>query len=85
MIHGHGDRPADRGEHPAHGAVVTIGGMITSLSRRIAKLSGNAYARVVAQDRSLDRGHVLRQGVRADRGRARGGPDPRDQGADAAP
>ena len=34
------------------GAVVTVGGMITSLSRRIAKTSGNAYARIELEDRS---------------------------------
>ena len=34
------------------GAVITVGGMITSLSRRIAKSSGNAYARVELEDRS---------------------------------
>ena len=34
------------------GAVVTVAGMITSLSRRIAKTSGNAYARVELEDRT---------------------------------
>ncbi|ABY24207.1 DNA polymerase III alpha subunit [Renibacterium salmoninarum ATCC 33209] len=32
------------------GAIVTIAGMITSLSRRIAKASGNAYARAEIED-----------------------------------
>ncbi|MBG0741430.1 DNA polymerase III subunit alpha [Paeniglutamicibacter antarcticus] len=35
---------------PADGAIVTISGMITSLSRRIAKASGNAYARAEVED-----------------------------------
>ncbi len=35
---------------PADGAIVTIAGMITSLSRRIAKASGNAYARAEVED-----------------------------------
>ncbi len=35
---------------PADGAIVTIAGMITSLSRRIAKASGNAYARAEIED-----------------------------------
>ena len=37
-------------EGPADGAIVTIAGMITSLSRRIAKASGNAYARAEIED-----------------------------------
>ncbi|GAC1490846.1 MAG: DNA polymerase III subunit alpha [Pseudarthrobacter sp.] len=39
---------ADDGPHD--GAIVTISGMITSLSRRIAKASGNAYARAEIED-----------------------------------
>jgi DNA polymerase III subunit alpha len=35
---------------PADGAIVTIAGMITSLQRRIAKNSGNAYARCEIED-----------------------------------
>jgi DNA polymerase-3 subunit alpha len=35
---------------PNDGAIVTIAGMITSLSRRIAKASGNAYARAEIED-----------------------------------
>ncbi|MEN2745896.1 DNA polymerase III subunit alpha [Sinomonas halotolerans] len=35
---------------PADGSIVTIAGMITSLSRRIAKASGNAYARAEVED-----------------------------------
>lgn len=35
---------------PSDGAIVTIAGMITSLSRRIAKASGNAYARAEIED-----------------------------------
>jgi DNA polymerase III subunit alpha len=35
---------------PADGAIITIAGMITSLSRRIAKASGNAYARAEVED-----------------------------------
>ncbi len=35
---------------PPDGAIVTIAGMITSLSRRIAKASGNAYARAEVED-----------------------------------
>ncbi|WP_308190848.1 DNA polymerase III subunit alpha [Arthrobacter hankyongi] len=35
---------------PADGAIVTIAGMITSLQRRIAKNSGNAYARAEIED-----------------------------------
>lgn len=35
---------------PHDGAIVTISGMITSLSRRIAKASGNAYARAEIED-----------------------------------
>jgi DNA polymerase-3 subunit alpha len=35
---------------PQDGAIVTIAGMITSLSRRIAKSSGNAYARAEIED-----------------------------------
>ena len=35
---------------PQDGAIVTISGMITSLSRRIAKASGNAYARAEIED-----------------------------------
>lgn len=35
---------------PHDGAIVTIAGMITSLSRRIAKASGNAYARAEIED-----------------------------------
>ncbi len=35
---------------PHDGAIVTIAGMITSLSRRIAKASGNAYARAEVED-----------------------------------
>jgi DNA polymerase III subunit alpha len=35
---------------PADGAIITIAGMITSLSRRIAKASGNAYARAEIED-----------------------------------
>ncbi|WP_045076779.1 DNA polymerase III subunit alpha [Psychromicrobium lacuslunae] len=35
---------------PGDGAIVTIAGMITSLSRRIAKASGNAYARAEVED-----------------------------------
>ncbi|WP_309072169.1 DNA polymerase III subunit alpha [Arthrobacter sp.] len=35
---------------PADGAMVTIAGMITSLQRRIAKNSGNAYARAEIED-----------------------------------
>lgn len=37
-------------EGPADGAIVTIAGMITSLRRRIAKNSGNAYARAEVED-----------------------------------
>ncbi len=37
-------------EGPADGAMVTIAGMITSLQRRIAKNSGNAYARAEIED-----------------------------------
>ncbi|MGY3567625.1 DNA polymerase III subunit alpha [Sinomonas sp. RB5] len=37
-------------EGPADGSIVTIAGMITSLSRRIAKASGNAYARAEVED-----------------------------------
>ncbi|MHA7173549.1 DNA polymerase III subunit alpha [Arthrobacter monumenti] len=37
-------------EGPPDGAMVTIAGMITSLSRRIAKNSGNAYARAEIED-----------------------------------
>ncbi len=37
-------------EGPADGATVTIAGMITSLQRRIAKNSGNAYARAEVED-----------------------------------
>ncbi|NYE93982.1 DNA polymerase-3 subunit alpha [Psychromicrobium silvestre] len=37
-------------EGPSDGAIVTIAGMITSLSRRIAKASGNAYARAEVED-----------------------------------
>ena len=39
---------ADDGPHD--GAIITISGMITSLSRRIAKASGNAYARAEIED-----------------------------------
>lgn len=35
---------------PNDGAIITIAGMITSLSRRIAKASGNAYARAEIED-----------------------------------
>ncbi|XAS68982.1 DNA polymerase III subunit alpha [Micrococcaceae bacterium Sec5.7] len=35
---------------PHDGAIITIAGMITSLSRRIAKASGNAYARAEVED-----------------------------------
>ncbi|MBO9706199.1 MAG: DNA polymerase III subunit alpha, partial [Arthrobacter sp.] len=35
---------------PPDGAIVTIAGMITSLSRRVAKSSGNAYARAEIED-----------------------------------
>ncbi|MCU1516113.1 MAG: polymerase subunit alpha [Pseudarthrobacter sp.] len=35
---------------PHDGAIITISGMITSLSRRIAKASGNAYARAEIED-----------------------------------
>lgn len=35
---------------PHDGAIVTIAGMITALSRRIAKASGNAYARAEIED-----------------------------------
>jgi DNA polymerase-3 subunit alpha len=35
---------------PSDGAIITIAGMITSLSRRIAKASGNAYARAEVED-----------------------------------
>ncbi|MGK3957375.1 DNA polymerase III subunit alpha [Arthrobacter sp. R4] len=35
---------------PNDGAIITISGMITSLSRRIAKASGNAYARAEIED-----------------------------------
>ncbi|MFC9773146.1 MULTISPECIES: DNA polymerase III subunit alpha [unclassified Pseudarthrobacter] len=35
---------------PQDGAILTIAGMITSLSRRIAKASGNAYARAEVED-----------------------------------
>ncbi len=35
---------------PQDGAIITISGMITSLSRRIAKASGNAYARAEIED-----------------------------------
>jgi DNA polymerase-3 subunit alpha len=35
---------------PPDGSIVTIAGMITSLSRRIAKASGNAYARAEIED-----------------------------------
>lgn len=34
------------------GAIVTVAGMITSVQRRIAKSSGNAYARIELEDRS---------------------------------
>ncbi|WP_282568712.1 DNA polymerase III subunit alpha [Arthrobacter sp. Helios] len=37
-------------EGPQDGAIVTIAGMITSLQRRIAKNSGNAYARCEIED-----------------------------------
>ncbi|CEA07844.1 DNA polymerase III subunit alpha [Arthrobacter saudimassiliensis] len=37
-------------EGPADGSIVTIAGMITSLQRRIAKNSGNAYARCEIED-----------------------------------
>ncbi|MGF9662966.1 DNA polymerase III subunit alpha [Arthrobacter crystallopoietes] len=37
-------------EGPADGSIVTISGMITSLQRRIAKNSGNAYARAEVED-----------------------------------
>jgi DNA polymerase-3 subunit alpha len=37
-------------EGPPDGAMVTIAGMITSLQRRIAKNSGNAYARAEVED-----------------------------------
>jgi len=37
-------------EGPPDGAIVTIAGMITSLQRRIAKNSGNAYARCEIED-----------------------------------
>lgn len=37
-------------DSPADGSIVTIAGMITSLSRRIAKASGNAYARAEIED-----------------------------------
>ena len=37
-------------EGPQDGAIITIAGMITSLSRRIAKASGNAYARAEIED-----------------------------------
>jgi DNA polymerase-3 subunit alpha len=39
---------ADDGPHD--GTIITISGMITSLSRRIAKASGNAYARAEIED-----------------------------------
>jgi DNA polymerase-3 subunit alpha len=39
---------ADDGPHD--GSIITISGMITSLSRRIAKASGNAYARAEIED-----------------------------------
>ncbi|MBD4678250.1 hypothetical protein GUG47_20920, partial [Xanthomonas citri pv. citri] len=35
---------------PADGAIVTIAGLITTLERRIAKSSGNAYARCEIED-----------------------------------
>jgi DNA polymerase-3 subunit alpha len=35
---------------PQDGAIITISGMITALSRRIAKASGNAYARAEIED-----------------------------------
>ncbi|MFJ5960919.1 DNA polymerase III subunit alpha [Pseudarthrobacter oxydans] len=35
---------------PQDGAIITIAGMITSLSRRIAKASGSAYARAEVED-----------------------------------
>jgi DNA polymerase-3 subunit alpha len=35
---------------PNDGAIITIAGMITSLSRRIANASGNSYARAVVVD-----------------------------------
>ncbi len=53
LLSQHADRTitsiiADDG--PQDGAIVTIAGMITSLSRRIAKASGNAYARAEIED-----------------------------------
>ena len=38
--------------HKPDGAVVTVAGMITSVSRRVAKSSGNPYARIELEDRT---------------------------------
>ncbi|GGH56533.1 DNA-directed DNA polymerase [Rothia aerolata] len=38
--------------HKPDGAIVTVAGMITSVSRRVAKASGNPYARVELEDRT---------------------------------
>src|SRR5699024_4899386 len=37
-------------EGPADGSFVTIAGLITSLERRVAKTSGNTYARAEVED-----------------------------------
>ncbi|WP_308196865.1 DNA polymerase III subunit alpha [Sinomonas terrae] len=53
VLEGHADHAISQlisDEGPADGAIVTIAGMITSLSRRIAKASGNAYARAEIED-----------------------------------
>ncbi|GAA1349282.1 DNA polymerase III subunit alpha [Falsarthrobacter nasiphocae] len=39
-------------EGPRDGSIVTISGMITTVERRIAKSSGNQYARIVVEDLS---------------------------------
>ncbi|MDO4916381.1 MAG: DNA polymerase III subunit alpha, partial [Rothia sp. (in: high G+C Gram-positive bacteria)] len=38
--------------HKPDGAIVTVAGMITSVSRRVAKTSGNPYARIELEDRT---------------------------------
>ncbi len=38
--------------HKPDGATVTVAGMITSVSRRVAKASGNPYARIELEDRT---------------------------------
>ncbi|MEA5456898.1 DNA polymerase III subunit alpha [Sinomonas sp. JGH33] len=53
VLEGHADHAISHlisDEGPQDGAIVTIAGMITSLSRRIAKASGNAYARAEIED-----------------------------------